>query len=467
MDTGLSDQVLWNFIHHNTLVTTLYGTTPQNWFGFHFSPVLLLLAPFYTLWPHLELLQLAQSACFAVTGLALFYALKAAGANNKEAWVGSILYWINPFVLSAAIWDFHEICFAAFFIGVALWALCAKRFTIMLFALTLLLLCKEHYGLSIAGFGLLWGVRYHEWKRACIVIGLGLAVLFLILFIIMPALHGGTHFMFVHDGGAMDRYSWMHTPWPERIATLYHLLCEQTRQNISGIAYIFSLLLSSLLLPLAAIFYIAPAGADLLANLLSSNASQRSILLYHSATIIPIFLVAAHQGYTKFGRNIRKKLLWISIACLSFITCTFVLPLSFSIVNQTIQLSTEEDIHTHIRSLLSSNSVSAQTNIGMFFSQRTDLYPFPEGADKADAAILYLTSIPLSLSPLDKPETPYHISAQNYLLHVRTLLHNPDMHITYWQKPWLVIMRGKPEHNEDAIKGDILRYLNVIEKALP
>jgi uncharacterized membrane protein len=61
LDIGLFDQLFWNILRHGTPITTAtLPFTPQHWFGFHFSPLLFALVPFYSMWPHLETLQAAE-----------------------------------------------------------------------------------------------------------------------------------------------------------------------------------------------------------------------------------------------------------------------------------------------------------------------------------------------------------------------------------------------------------------------
>jgi uncharacterized membrane protein len=475
------DQVFWNILHHGAPLSTPNAPfIPQNMFGFHFSPVVLLLLPFYALWPHVELLQIVQSLCFGFAGMALFYALKAAGAKEWEAWAGCALYWFNPFVLSAAIWDFHEIAFATLFIAIALWGLCAKRFAIMLSALILLLLTKEHYGLSVAGFGFLWGWRHRDWRRGALLIVSGIVTLTILLAWVIPTLHGGTHFMWTHSGTS-DRYSWMSEPWPKPLHTLWHLWFENADDNIPGLInlllllmsgyvsvpgllYVILLLTSGLLLPLAGLFYLAPAGADIFANLLSFNYVPRSIVAYHSAAIIPVVVIAAYQGYSWLTQKcvIRKSVL--AGGTLIMIIPLFnlaLLPFTFWELNH-IQLSPDRTAIAHIHDLLPPGDISVQSNVGVFFSAREAIYPFPYGIKQSSAVILHLAN-PFSAPSWKYSDQPYGEPAFQYFPHLRTFMRQPGWYIAYWQPPWLVMKRGAARRDERTMRTDIMQHIDRLD----
>ena len=459
LDDGVFSQFLWNAAHHTTpLFTMAPPKIYTNWLGFHFSPVLYLLLPFYAIWPHLELLQITQSLCFGFTGVILFHALQAAGAKAREAWIGSALFWFNPFVVSAAVWDFHEIAFATLFITIALWALCAKRFTAFILALILLLFTKEQYGLSVVGFGFLWGWRHREWKRAMAVMMCGITFMAALFGLIMPTL-GGNHSMMAHSGTVVDRYSWLGDPWPRKLQVLNFLLFERTH-NSPGIVYICVLLMSTLMLPLAAPFYLAPAGADLFANLLATNSMPRSMGAYHSAAMIPVMLLAAYQGYRVFeARSPLRKDLW-QFAMMSMgvmiSLAGFIIPLCTWEISG-IKLSYDRAIIEHIKTLLPEGAITAQNNIGPFFAQRPVIYFFPHHTQESAAVILYLVN-PFTSSTQDKSNIVYGEPASSYFAHVFAIMQDPHWHIAYWQAPWLVMTRDDKVVSQD-IRDDIEAHI--------
>jgi uncharacterized membrane protein len=116
--------------------------------GDHFSPILSLLAPFYRLWPHIELLLIAQSA---LVGLSVFVIARRAAPHR---WI-PVAYALSWGVQQLIGFDFHEAAFTVPLIALALDAYLAERWTVCAWWAASLLLVKEDAGLTLAAFGLL------------------------------------------------------------------------------------------------------------------------------------------------------------------------------------------------------------------------------------------------------------------------------------------------------------------------
>jgi uncharacterized membrane protein len=456
MDAGMLDQTMWNFLHHQgPTYTTSPPYTPQNWFGYHFSPIAMVMLPFYAVWPHWEVFEVTQSLCFAFTGVILFFALKQAGAKESEAWAGAFLYWLNPFVVAAGIWDFHEIAFANLFMAWGVWAVFARRFDWLLVACALLLLTKEHYGVSVAGFGFLWGWRHHEWKRAALVMLGGIAALALIFGYIVPGLHGGRHFMLEHTHDAMDRYSWLTEPWSKKLPFAWELLCD------SGFNYIFLLLLAGLFFPLAAPFYLAPAASDIIANLLCSTDFQRNLGSYHSATIIVVMIAAGYQGKQFCSHKLRHHP--YAIAALATCSAIAVFGLTTLPVSgwelQSLRLHADRAALSAVDQVLPDGAISVQNNVGMFFSRRREIYPFPHGMEKTSAIVLYMNN-PFTTAYMRSTRIAFGETPETYQADVDSLLKDTSWHIAYWEAPWLVMERGAAAKDESKAHADIRQSLD-------
>lgn len=469
LDIGLFDQLLWNLQHTGAPVTTAtLPFTPQHWLGFHFSPLLFALLPFYALWPHMELFQVVQSLCFGLAGIPLFFAITSLGVSRAGALAFTLLYWASPLVLSAAIWDFHEIAFSTLFIAMALHALCAKRFAYLLLSLFLLLLTKEHYGVTVAGFGFLWGWHHRDWKRGTLLMILGVAAIYCVLTIIMPHFSGGAHPMFSDEGNVISRYGWMAAPWAEKFQRLFGIFFGDGTPQVTGILHIFLLLLSGLLLPLLAPLYLAPAAADILANLLSSNPMPRHIASYHAAACIPVILLTAAQGYfltvQKLPR-IRIPLIAASFLLAVVLPATSVTTLPFSIWELS-DVSLKQDARQgDIAVLIQDAPVSAQANIGMFFSQREAIYPFPHMLDRSNFVVLYLKH-PFADVTRSNFNIPYGTDTAEFVKDAMELLGNKEWGIIYWNEPWLVLKRG--ERINDAVRdAQVQRALSALNVSPP
>jgi hypothetical protein len=118
-----------------------------------------------------------------------------------------------------------------------------------------------------------------------------------------------------------------------------------------------------------------------------------------------------------------------------------------------------------IRSVIGDNaSVSAQANIGAHFSQRKEIYLYPNKVDEVDSIILKMDS------PTKKTgnNSTYQIQGHTYLVNtldvilqmgrkeylasIKSLLGSKEYGILLWNDPWLILSKGKTNQNPQQIK---------------
>jgi hypothetical protein len=99
-------------------------------------------------------------------------------------------------------------------------------------------------------------------------------------------------------------------------------------------------------------------------------------------------------------------------------------------------------------------SISAQANIGAHFSQRKELYRFPNKLDYVDTVVLWLDSPTKNIhtDSVEKKEKRQFIIGmldnhlqmdRDYFLNsVEVLLENKNFGVLYWSDPWLVLKKG-------------------------
>jgi uncharacterized membrane protein len=221
-DLGVFDQVVWNTLHGNFLQTTInpFGTS-INWLGFHFQPVLLLFVPLYSLSSSVEWFAIAQAAALALTAWPIFLLAQHIFNSEKSGFIWALAYLVNPFLLSSGTWDFHPITLAVPLIALGLLAIVKKNAQLLVLSCLFILMCKEHLGLAVAGFGALWWIRHRDLKTPMFVIALGTSHLFLVLLYIMPAFSPtNTPVMFSDQLGQLSRYSWLGTSFADISHTL-------------------------------------------------------------------------------------------------------------------------------------------------------------------------------------------------------------------------------------------------------
>ncbi|MET9290551.1 DUF2079 domain-containing protein [Streptomyces sp. NPDC003077] len=188
-DLGIFEQAVRGYAHLQAPTADLKGPG-TNILGDHFSPVLVLLAPFYRLFPSGATLLVAQSALFALSAIPVTRAAARLLGRGRGAAVG-IAYGLSWGLQKAADFDFHEIAFAVPLIAFALEAVLRRRWTAAVCWAAPLVLVKEDLGVTAAAIGVVILVRAR--RAVPLAIGLvvfGLAAVAVTLGVIIPAFNG-------------------------------------------------------------------------------------------------------------------------------------------------------------------------------------------------------------------------------------------------------------------------------------
>ena len=294
-DLAVFDQVLWNTVHGHFMESTLSlaQCVPHSFFGDHFSPVLLLIIPFYLLYPHPETLIVVQVAALAAGGWPVYLIARRFLPTAEER-----LVWVAAYVLSAplafvSLYDFHEITLAVLPLGLATYFLATRRLGPMVLALAAAFLVKEEAGLIALGFAaaLLFQGR---WRAAIGVAAGSLAVFVLTLKAIIPAF-AGVPYQYI------DRYASLGTSEGEIARTLLLDPLRVLRALFSGqvgskLAFVLSLFGPGLGLALRAKWAILPTVPTLGYLMLSSYGGQHTLHNQYAAPLITIALGASIMG---------------------------------------------------------------------------------------------------------------------------------------------------------------------------
>jgi len=186
-DLGSFDQVVWMASNGHSLINTSVLSMPMNWLGFHFQPILFVFVLLYKIAPSINWFVFAQSGALAIAAWPVFLIAKRVTASGKTALMWTLAYLFNPFLLNAAAWDFHPVTIAVPFLALGLLAVERKQITLLVIVSVILLACKEHMGLAVAGLGLLYGVRNRSWTAGFSLCMLGIVGFGLIISVIMPS----------------------------------------------------------------------------------------------------------------------------------------------------------------------------------------------------------------------------------------------------------------------------------------
>lgn len=183
-DNAIFEQAIGGYAHLDAPIVDVKGPG-FNILGDHFSPIYVLVAPFYRLWPDARTVLLAQVALIAVS----VYVIAALAVRVCGRWWGSaigVLYAVSFGLQSAVQADFHEVAFAAPLLALAGAAYVEKRWSAVVGWSLPLLLVKEDLGLTVAVIGgVLWWAG--ERRRGAWLAITGLVAVALTVLVIIPA----------------------------------------------------------------------------------------------------------------------------------------------------------------------------------------------------------------------------------------------------------------------------------------
>ncbi len=164
-DLGLFDQVFWNTTQGRPFESTMSQAlpVPHSLLGDHFSPLFLVLMPFYYAFPHPETLLVIQTLALALGAWPVYLLAKLKlPAGFALAWVA--VYFLFVPLAFINLYDFHEVALSIAPLGFALYFLERGRRGWFLLSLLITFLVKEEMALVGAGFGLYALVGKRDWK---------------------------------------------------------------------------------------------------------------------------------------------------------------------------------------------------------------------------------------------------------------------------------------------------------------
>lgn len=148
-DVAISSQIQWNNIHGHFFHSSCSGSN----FVTHNSPFLILLSPFYLLYPHPETLLILKTLFLAFSAIPFYWILKRY-VNDRAILPLTIGYLFFPFIVGQNFNAPHEICFLPPLLLFSFYFYLNNRFKSFLVFLLLSLSVKEHMALIAIMYGL-------------------------------------------------------------------------------------------------------------------------------------------------------------------------------------------------------------------------------------------------------------------------------------------------------------------------
>jgi uncharacterized membrane protein len=306
LDTGIYSNLSWALTHGEGFTGSLLG---RHHLGEHFSPIMLLVAPLYLLWPSAFVLMILQATAIALTiVLALRMAdieLRRAGVIEEKWGVAAararfaacalliVLFMVYPPVLATLRAQFQPIELGMPMVIAAIMLMHARRdgwFALV----TLLLLCtRESAPLSVAGLAIYAALALRRWRLAIVLLIVAGAWAGVTMGLVMPHFRTSGRWAHVRHLG----------PW------------EMWGVKVN---YLLAMLLGLGPLPFIgrrARAATAAAVPGMLLNLAVARETQIAFLGHYDAQTAPFMMVAAVHGIATLTPLLREKTrLVVSIA---------------------------------------------------------------------------------------------------------------------------------------------------------
>jgi uncharacterized membrane protein len=189
-DLGIFEQAIRHYAHLQAPIVDLEGAG-HNFLGDHWSPAIVVFAPFYRLFPTPVTLLVGQAVVIALAVVPI----TRAGMRHLGRWSGvavGLAFGMSYGVQAAVSFDVHEVCLAVPLLAFALEALLASRWVAVAAWAAPLVLVKEDLGLTVAALGLvlvLVGAR--RWGFGLVAFGLASVALTMTVLIPHFAMEAG------------------------------------------------------------------------------------------------------------------------------------------------------------------------------------------------------------------------------------------------------------------------------------
>ncbi|WP_146233404.1 DUF2079 domain-containing protein [Arthrobacter psychrolactophilus] len=187
-DLGIFTQLAKDYAHFQAPIVSIKGHG-YNLLGDHFHPLLVLLGPFYRLFPSAYTLLVVQNLLLAVSVVVIaHFAIKRLGSITG-ACLGAA-YALSWGLQSAIDSQFHEVAFAVPLLALSLVALLDEKWRSAWIWAALLVFVKEDLGLTVFMIGLVFAWRARTASGLCLA-SWGVLWFILATKVILPAMNPG------------------------------------------------------------------------------------------------------------------------------------------------------------------------------------------------------------------------------------------------------------------------------------
>ncbi len=365
-DLGIFDQAVYLLSRDEAPFLSTRGLHVQ---ADHFQPILWLVAPLYLIWSSPLTLLVFQTVVVAIGAYPVFRLAEHHGLAPKWSLLMSAAYLAQPAVTFLNRFEFHPVGIMMTALVFAVLYLETDSPVKYGLALVVALACTEAAGFTLIALAFsAFFVRNWRWSVATFLGGVcGLVVSRL-------SLHH-------YSNGRPSPYFALYTDYGNNEKeVLLHLLTEPINticelSTFINWEYLFYLFSPLVFLPLLRPDRLVPMLPTLLGNLLSWRYSQHRIEYHYGAALAPFLIWAAVLGWVFLSeRKVPEKLLG-ALLLLALSLATFFGPLGPN--HGAFLVEEEADLSSLSGKISATESLTADCALGSHFSQRNELYLFP------------------------------------------------------------------------------------------
>ena len=367
-DFGLYDQGVWLMSRFRAPFVTLMG---RNLMGDHTSFILVLLVPFYWLWPSAGVLFFTQALAIAMGAVPVFLLARKLLHHEGYALALAACYLLHPAVGWTNRENFHPDSYMAVFIGFAIYAAIDRRWRMYSVFLVLSLLVKEDASLVLVPLGI-WVALKRDRRIGLISIVSSISVMLLAMFAVMRSLIGvptrnGWRIPFGGPTGVIK------TAFTDPAALIRHYWSDNRPFYFWQMTF-----------PVAFVFLASPSVAVisllvLATNMLSTFWYQYQIQYHYALVAVPAIVMGTVYAISKV-RETRRLALVVAVVLNSVWACWAWGALPFS-HNTPYYWPANHPVAVAARDIIedipADAVVSAQYSITAQIDHRDEIYMFP------------------------------------------------------------------------------------------
>lgn len=303
IDLGVVDQAIWNTLHEGgILFTSLMGNI--SYFGAHFSPILLLVTPFYLIWPNAIVLIFLQAIAISLAIFPLYLIAKKRLNNRLLMFVFVFAFFLSRPLRGIGLLDFHTDAFLVPLVFTSYYLLVTKRTFWATIAMALMLFCKESAAILVFAYGIFIIIHFKRVRLGTSLLVLAIGWWVLVTNLIMPRFAYSESYPYLKWLPFGTTYSDNLAVVLRNPTLLFGLFFSA--KNVEFYAKLFIPLgLLSFLSPQHYILFSLPLIFQVVGSV--SHPGMTSVTSHYSAHVLPFIFISAIYGAGKLidSANIR------------------------------------------------------------------------------------------------------------------------------------------------------------------